>query len=78
MNYDAAQDTIDIFVDDTYVGHIDNAEFDNPLQFTTATPSHIQVGAYTTNAYIASGANALDITVSNMTLGAQKKMSRVL
>ncbi len=73
MNYDASTDTIDIFVDDVYVGRIENAEFDNPFQMTTTTPSHIQVGAYSTDAYIATGANAFDITVSNMTLGAQKK-----
>ena len=75
MNYDAANDTIDVFVDDVFKGRISNAQFDNPFRYAnTAYLSHLQIGAYTFPSNIQSGNNELDITVSDMTIGAKKVM----
>ena len=73
LNYDAANDTIDIFVDDVFKGRIENAEYDNPFRYKNPTYSAlIQVGAYSRTDFIRSGENRYDISLSHMTIGAQK------
>ncbi len=75
LNYDAANDTIDVFVDDTFVTRLENAEFDNPFRNAkNSYPAMLQVGAYSRPDFVTSGNNGFDITVSNMTIGAQKVM----
>ncbi|MBE6956831.1 MAG: exo-alpha-sialidase, partial [Ruminococcaceae bacterium] len=75
LNYDAANDTIDVFVDDTCVARIQNAEFDNPFRNAkNSYPAMLQVGAYSRNDFVVNGKNGFDITVSNMSIGAQKVM----
>ena len=75
MNYDAANDTIDIFVDDEFKGRIENAEYDNPFRYKNPTyGATLQVGAYTRSDFLDGGKNEFDITVSNMSIGAQKVM----
>ena len=75
LNYDAANDTIDVFVDDTCVSRIQNAEFDNSFRNAkNGYPAMLQVGAYSRTDFVVSGNNGFDITVSNMTIGARKIM----
>jgi len=74
LNYNAAEDTIDVFVDDVFKGHIKYAQYDNPFRYIASQGylSHLQVGAYTFPGNIASGDNAFDITVSHLQIGAHK------
>ncbi len=75
LNYNAAEDTIDIFVDDVFKGRIENAEYDNPFRYKNPTYGAIlQIGAYTRSDFVYSGKNEFDITVSHLTIGAQKVM----
>ena len=75
LNYDAAKDTIDVFVDDVFKGHIEGAEYDNPFRLVEGSyAAHLQVGAYTFPSNIQSGDNEFDISISNMAVGSQKVM----
>ena len=75
LNYDAANDTIDVFVDDVFKGRIEGAEYDNPFRLAKdAYVAHLQIGAYSFPSNITSGENGFDITLSHMTVGAQKVM----